>query len=171
MAWRAREIGAAVTAAPRFLVGALMIVVTLLVNVEIAFRFFINLPLDAVSEIVLTLFPWLSLLGAAVAITVPGANVALHLLNARMSPRARILVGILINVTTAAFGLFLIVQGLSYTAMTGSEISNELEIPRSWQTSAFPVTGVLFIVYSAIGLFRLWCPSTQNEPSIHSGAP
>lgn len=158
-----RDIGAALAAAPRYLVGALMIVITLLVNVEIFLRFFVNLPLDAVSEIVLTLFPWLSLLGAAVALTIPGAHVALHLMNPRMSRRKRLFLDVLMNLTTASFGVFLVIQGINYSAMTGSEISNELEIPRSWQTGAFPAVGVLFIIYSVVAMARMRRKALKHE--------
>ena len=142
-------------AAPRYLVGILMITVTLLINAEIFLRFFINLPLDGVSEIVLALFPWLSLLGAAVAIGVPGAHVALHLLEGRIPQRAKVLISVLINVATIAFGLFLIVQGTNYAAMTSGEISNVLEIPRPWEIYPFIVAGALFGVSSLIAIVKL----------------
>lgn len=160
--WGAREVGAAALAAPRYLLGALLIIVTLLINLEVFLRFFINLPLDAISEIVLTLFPWLIMLGAAVALTVPGANVAIHLLSGRLSFRGRMLLVLLNNLAAILFGLFLIVQGSNYTAMVGGEISNELEIPRIWQSSAFPVAGMLFIIYSIVATFRMLRPSPQT---------
>lgn len=150
-----RSARGALTAAPRYAVGLLLIVVTLLVNVEVALRFVFNLPLDAISELVLLLFPWLTLLGAAVAITIEGSNVALHLFSGRVSPGWRKAIRALIGIAAATFGVFMIVQGLRYTDMTSGELSNVLEIPRSWEIGAFPVAGVLFIVYSVQMLLAL----------------
>jgi len=152
----------ALAAAPRYAVGLLLIVVTLLVNVEVALRFVFNLPLDAISELVLLLFPWLTLLGAAVAITIEGSNVALHLLSGHVSPGWRKAIRGLIAVAAAAFGSFMIVQGLRYTEMTSGELSNVLEIPRSWEIGAFPVAGVLFIIYSVQMLLALRRPGVEH---------
>ena len=151
--WLARVVGTGMLTGSRYIVGALMILVTLLINIEIVLRFFLNLPLDAVSEIVLLLFPWMALLGAAVAITVIDANVALHLLSGRVSHRGRVVIHILGRIATIAFVLFMIVGGARYTVMTSGELSNVLEIPRSFEVGAFPVAGVLFILFSlrAIG--------------------
>src|SRR4051812_33392991 len=99
----ARNIGTALVAAPRYLVGALVIVITLLVNAEIFLRFFVNLPLGRVGEVVLALFPWLSLVGGGVGLTIPGAHVALPFLNPPMSRRKRGFVDVLINLSAAAF--------------------------------------------------------------------
>ena len=153
---------AALAAVPRYVVGALLIVVTFLVNVEVALRFLLNLPLDAISEVVLLLFPWLSLLGAAVAITVEGANVALHLFSGRLSSGWRKAMRALISTAAAVFGSFMIVQGLRYTEMTSGELSNVLEIPRSWEIGAFPVAGVLFFIYSVQMLVAL--RHAEHEP-------
>ena len=147
--------GAALAAVPRYIVGALLIVITLLVNVEVALRFVINLPLDAISEIVLLLFPWLTMLGAAVALTVEGTNVGLHLFSARVTPPLRKALRIVTCVGAASFGVFMIVEGLHYTQMTGSELSHVLQIPRAWETAVFPVSGLLFLIYSVRMLLPL----------------
>ena len=125
-----------------------MIIVTLLVNVEVVLRFFLSLPLDGLSEVVLLLFPWLSLMGAAVAFDTNDANVALHLLDGRLSERAKARIEVFVGLTALAFGLFLILQGANYAMMTRGETSNTLEISRSWEIFAFPVSGLLIIAYS-----------------------
>ena len=144
-----------VAAVPRYVVGALMIVITLLVNIEVALRFFVNLPLDSLSELVLLLFPWLSLIGAAVAFDTIGANVAIHLLGDHLSKRAHDRLGVAIGAATLGFGLFLIVYGTGYALMTRSELTNTLEISRSWDIVAFPVSGTLIILYSLRTIWRL----------------
>jgi len=150
-------------ASSRYIVGALMILVTLLINIEIVLRFFLNLPLDGVSEVVLMLFPWLALLGAAVAITVVDANVALHLLSGRVSRRGRVAIEVLGRLATSAFGLFMIVEGVRYAVMTQGELSNVLEIPRPLEVAAFPVAGVLFIAFSVRAIGPLMGGETTKE--------
>ena len=153
----------ALSSVPRYCVGALMIVVTILVNVEVALRFFVNLPLDALSEIVLLLFPWLSLLGAAVAFDTVGANVALHIVDDYLTERGRVRVDTFVSLATLGFGIFLIVQGVNYTALTRGEVSNTLEISRSWEILAFPVSGALIIAYSVWAIWtRVWSKSAAR---------
>lgn len=149
---RARQL----SAAPRYLVGGLMIVITVLVNVEVAFRFLLNLPLDGLSEMVIMLFPWLTLLGAAVALGTPRANVALHLLEGRLSERPMARIRGVIGLVTFAFGLFMVVQGARYALMTRGELSNVLDISRSWEILAFPVAGLLFCAYSLVPIVRMF---------------
>ena len=133
--------------APRYAVGALMIAIVLMVNIEVGLRFGLNLPLDAISEVVLLLFPWLSLLGAAVAVGT-GAHMSFRLLDGRLAGRSKAALEALVSVATVAFGIFLIVQGINYATMRYGEVTNVLGISRSWEVLAFPVSGVLVVAYS-----------------------
>lgn len=161
--WLARVVGAGLLTSSRYMVGALIILVTLLINIEIVLRYFLNLPLDGISEVVLMLFPWLALLGAAVAITVVDANVALHLLSGRVSSRGRVVIQVLGRLATSAFGLFMIVEGTRYAMMTRGELSNVLNIPRPLEVGAFPVAGILFIVFSLRAIRPLIGGETTKE--------
>lgn len=140
--------------APRYVVGAIMIAVVALVNVEVALRFALNLPLDAISEIVLLLFPWLSLLGAAVAVGT-GAHMALHLLDGRLTNRSKIAIRVFVDVAILVFGAFLIVQGINYVLLRQGEVTNVLTLSRSWEVLAFPVSGALIIAYTLRSLATL----------------
>ena len=151
---------------PRYAVGALMIVVTLLINAEVGLRFFVNLPLDSISEIVLLLFPWLTLIGAAVAFNTDGANVALHLLDEHLGERSRLRIRMLVAVATLAFGVFFIWQGINYATMTRGELSNVLEISRSWEIFAFPVSGVLMAAYSLRTIVQLVGALVRMPPGL-----
>jgi len=157
-----------VSAAPRYCVGALMIVVTILVNVEVALRFFLDLPLDALSEIVLLLFPWLSMVGAAVAFDTVGANVALHLLGGHLTARARARMAVFVSFTALGFGVFLIFQGTNYALMTRNELTNTLEISRSWDIVAFPICGALIVAYSLRSIWMLLRRKVDTSPDVAS---
>jgi len=133
--------------APRYVVGVLMIATVLMISAEVGFRFVLNLPLDAISETVLLVFPWLSMLGAAVAVGT-GAHMSLHLLDGRLTGRSQAVLEAFVMVATIAFGLFLIVQGLNFATMRHGEVTNVLGLSRSWEVLAFPVSGVLVVAYS-----------------------
>jgi TRAP-type C4-dicarboxylate transport system permease small subunit len=112
--------------------------------------------LDAISEVVLLLFPWLTMLGASVALTTDGANVALHLFSGHASRKCRIILRLVTCVAAAVFGAFVIIQGVRYAQMTVNELSNVLEISRAWETAAYPVSGMLFIFFSIRTLVRIY---------------
>jgi len=151
---------------PRFFVGALMIVIMLLVNVEVVLRFFLNFPLDWVSEVVLSLFPWLSMLGAAVAFNTFGANIALHIFDGHLSEKAKSRIGVFVNTATLFFGVFLILFGFSYMLLTSGEVTNTLEISRSWEILAFPISGVLIVAYSMGSIWTLLHPSPNSGTDV-----
>lgn len=139
---------------PRYLVGIIMIIVTVLINIEVVLRFFFNLPLDAVSELILLLFPWMSLLGAAVALETVGANVTLSMLDSRLSKRGKMWLHVFVSLSAFVFSTFMVTQGMNYATMTSDELTNVLAISMSWDTAAFPVAGVLFAIYSLYSIVK-----------------
>lgn len=155
-----------ILSAPRYAVGTLMIVIAMLINIEVVLRFFFNLPIGALSEIILLLFPWLALLGAAVAVDTVGANVTLHLLDPHLSSRSRTIIRAFVGLAAFGFSTFLIVQGVNYAEMTGGELTNVLGISMSWDTAAFPVSGALFAVYSLTSILKLLRHREANPPEV-----
>jgi TRAP-type transport system small permease protein len=141
-------------AVPRYLVGIIMIILTILINVEVGLRFFFDLPLDAISELIILLFPWMSLLGAAVALETVGANVTLSMLDPRLSQRGKMWLRVFVSLSAFVFSTFMMTQGIKYATMTSGEITNVLAISMSWDTAAFPVAGVLFAIYSLHSIIR-----------------
>lgn len=89
------------------------------------------------------------------AIDTAGVNVTLELLHPHLSQRARIIVRVFVGLAAFVFSTFLILQGINYADMTGGELTNVLEISMSWDTAAFPVTGVLFAFYSLASIVKL----------------
>lgn len=149
-----RDIGRLLVAVPRYVVGIIMIIVTVLINIEVALRFFFNLPLDAISELILLLFPWMSLLGAAVALETVGANVTLSILDSRLGRRGKMWIHIFVSLSAFVFSTFMVTEGMNYAAMTSDELTNVLAISMNWDTAAFPVAGALFAIYSLYSIVR-----------------
>jgi TRAP-type C4-dicarboxylate transport system permease small subunit len=154
------------TAGPRYIVGSLMLVIAVLINVEVVLRYFFNLPIGALSELIILLFPWLALLGAAVALDTAGANVTLQLLDPHLSPRGRTIIRVLVDLTAFAFGIFLMLEGTDYAEMTSGELTNVLAVSMSWDTVAFPVAGALFVIYSLHSLARLLRRGGEAHPAL-----
>jgi TRAP-type C4-dicarboxylate transport system permease small subunit len=144
-----------ITSIPRYIIGVLVVVIVLLINVEVVLRYFFNLPIGSLSEIILLLFPWLSLLGAAVALDTEGANVTLQLLDPHLGRRGKGVVRAFVSLSAFALALFLMLEGIDYAEMTSGELTNVLEISMSWDTVAFPVAGALFAAYSLSSIVRL----------------
>lgn len=157
-----------ISSGPRYVIGVLIVVIVILINVEVALRYFLNLPIGALSEIILLLFPWLSLLGAAVALETAGANVTLQLFESRLGKQARTMMRLFVDLAALVFGIFLILQGTNYAEMTAGEVTNVLGVSMSWDTAAFPVGGILFVTYSVWAIVRLLRQAGKDRPDVTS---
>lgn len=157
-----------ISSVPRYVVGVLIVVIVILINVEVVLRYFFNLPIGALSEIILLLFPWLSLLGAAVALETVGANVTLQLFESRLGKLARTVIRLFVGLAALVFGIFLILQGTNYAEMTAGEVTNVLGVSMSWDTAAFPIAGVLFVTYSFWAIVRLLRRAGKDRPDVTS---
>lgn len=155
-----------ISSVPRYVIGVLMVVIVIVINIEVALRYFFNLPIGAISEIIILLFPWLSLLGAAVALETVGANVTLQLLDPYLSKRARTIIQVFVDLAAFVFGIFLILQGTNYAEMTAGEFTNVLAVSMSWDTAAFPIAGILFVVYSLWSIVRLLRRAGGDPPDV-----
>lgn len=139
--------------------AALMLAVVAFMNVEVLLRFFLNLPLAAVSEISTLLFFWLSMLGAALAVPA-GAHMVVQPLRNRLGRVGCRALDAISTCSLLAVGAFLLVSGAEYTASVSGEIFPVMGMSPAWQAAAFPVSGGLVIFFTIARVF-----SRAQEPS------
>lgn len=124
-----------------------MIALVVLISLEVTLRFFFNAPLDWIGEVAILLFIWMSLLGAAAAVET-GTHMALTPLAQRVSARTARTLDLFVTVAIVAFGSFLLVSGLQYTASVSQQVKTVTHIPVSWEAAAMPAAGALMIFFA-----------------------
>jgi TRAP-type C4-dicarboxylate transport system permease small subunit len=137
----------------RMVLAVLMLGLVALISVEVILRFFFNLPLDSVTEIASLLFIWLSMLGAAAAVPL-AAHMAVHPLDNRAGPVATVALRAVTTAAALAFGIFMTVSGNQFTASLAGQTLPVTGVSSMWEASAFPVCGVLMIVFTLIDAGR-----------------
>ena len=142
----AREIFRLALRIPEYLAGAMVLVLTALVNVEVALRYFLNMPVAQVDEVVRLLFVWISFLGAAVAVG-KGAHMSLEFLQGRLSPRLYLLLGRLSILLVIAFGAYLAVDGVRFEGQAFASYLTITGWSTGWQFLVVPLSGALMVLY------------------------
>lgn len=139
--------------AVRVMLGILMLAMVALISIEVILRFFLNLPLDSVTEIASFLFVWLSMLGAAAAVPL-GAHMAIHPLHNRVAPSVTAAAHITTTIAVLAFSIFLALSGYQFTASLTGETLPVTGVASAWEAAAFPASGALMVIFTLIDAVR-----------------
>lgn len=139
-----------VVGAVRMLLGILMLGLVGLISVEVVLRYFLNLPLDSVTEIASFLFVWLVMLGAAAAVPL-GAHMAIHPLHKLAGPVVTVGVRAVTTIAALAFGAFLALSGYEFTTSLSDATLPVTGISSIWEAAAFPASGALMVIFTLLG--------------------
>jgi TRAP-type C4-dicarboxylate transport system permease small subunit len=137
----------------RLLLGILMLALVGLISVEVILRYFLNLPLDSVTEVASFLFVWLAMLGAAAAVPL-GAHMAVHPLRRYAGRIATTSVYAVTTIAALAFGAFLTLSGYRFTTSLSGETLPVTGVSSTWEAAAFPTGGALMLVFTLLGAGR-----------------
>lgn len=137
----------------RVLLGVLMLALVGLISVEVMLRYFLNLPLDSVTEVASFLFIWLAMLGAAAAVPL-GAHMAIHPLRRHEGAIVKASVQGVMTLATLAFGVFLTVSGYQFATSLSDETLPVTGIQSIWEAAAFPVSGALMLGFTLLQAVR-----------------
>jgi len=117
-------------------------------------------------EIARGCFTWLVFLGAAVGVK-QHAHFRLHLLVAKLSPRAQQAAEVFGFLMVIVLGLVLIQQGWALVELGQFQQTPVMGLSKFWIYVAIPVGGALMLLYTLPPLFRslrlaaTWSPSPQ----------
>lgn len=138
------------------LLTAGVVVITLEVLVEVAFRYVLQKPLAWGAEVSQTLLVWITFIGAALALYRGEHMVISLLVNKLSSPRARRAVLALGHLTVLAFLVLGFWAGWLVVDRTWSMRTTTLQIPAGVLYLAFPSGCLLMIIVALRDLVQVW---------------
>lgn len=140
--------------------GAVMSVIVLL---QIIFRFVVFVPLPWSEELARYLMIWTGMVGSFVAMR-QGRHIGVTMVVDRLPPRAALAVSIFVQAVTIAFLVVLARQGLALTLVNLQQLSPAMRIPMFYPYLAVPVGAVLMILELAAGILQDICPAEAGRP-------
>lgn len=139
----------AVDAIVRWVIIALMLVMTVAVCLQILFRYVFNVPLGWSEEMARFAFVWVSFFGASALMRMrEHINVTIFL--DRLPARLQTVGVFLANLVAVLCVYFFIVGGIALTANEWRQLAPATEIPMGWVYLAIPVSSGLMAIWVAI---------------------
>ena len=132
---------------PEYTIGIFVILVSLVVFIQIVFRYFLNFSLGWSDELARILFIWISLLGATVCVK-RGQHFSFSVLAARLGKRNSHILHAVATLLVISFCLFFTWYGYKSFLLSFRQNFIVLEIPWAWAFAAVPISGALMGVYS-----------------------
>ncbi len=147
------------------LLGITMSVVVIL---QVVFRFVIYVPFPWSEELARYLMIWMGLVGSFVALR-RGRHIGVNSLVDRFPPALRRATAIGLHLVLIAFLVLIAREGLNLALFNASQKSPAMMIPMFYPYLAIPVGAALMIVELFAGFFKLLSPS-KPRPGAREGA-
>jgi TRAP-type C4-dicarboxylate transport system permease small subunit len=130
-----------------YIAAILLTLMTVLVFLQVLFRYWLHLPLDWGEEVSRYLFIWSAMLGAAIA-TKRRAHFGIDFLVRILPSPAQKGIAIGVNLCICALLGLIAVQGARLAVLNLSQISPTLFIPMGFPYAAIPVCALLMLIYT-----------------------
>ena len=130
-----------------YIAAILLTLMTVLVFLQVLFRYWLHLPLDWGEEVSRYLFIWSAMLGAAIA-TKRRAHFGIDFLVKILPSFAQKGIAIGVNLCICALMGLIAVQGARLAVLNLSQISPTLFIPMGLPYAAIPVCALLMLIYT-----------------------
>ncbi len=131
----------------------LVSVMTLIVFLQVIYRYILVEPLHWSEEMARYLFVWLSLLGAALAFQKRG-HFGFEVLVQRFSPRKRRVLGVAIHLLAGFLLSVLLVQGILLVEKTSSQESPAMGMAMGWAYACIPVGAALMLFHLLVIMIK-----------------
>lgn len=140
----------------------LVSVMTMIVFLQVVYRYVLAEPLHWSEEMARYLFVWLSLLGATLAFQKRG-HFGFEILYQKFSPRNRNILGVIIHLLVGFLLSILLFQGIFLVQKTASQESPAMGIAMGWAYACIPV-GAALMLYHLVVIFIKDAPSLHPSP-------
>ena len=132
---------------------ALVSGMTVIVFLQVVYRYLLTQPLVWSEELARYLFVWLSLLGAALALQKRG-HFGFEILYQRFSPSKRQVLGFLIHILIGLLLVILLLQGVTLVEKTVQQESPAMGIAMGWAYACIPVAAALMLFHLIVIFFK-----------------
>jgi len=134
---------------------AMLAITTIIIFLQVLFRYVLTQPLSWTEETARFLFVWVALLGAAVAFK-DRSHFTITMLTDRFPPRMRLAMQVVVALGTTWLLGILMREGLFVAGLNHIQESPAIGIPMSVPYMAIPVGAGLGIVFLWLDLFIYW---------------
>ncbi len=141
----------------RALIMVLMAVMVIAVTWQVITRYVFSRPSSYTEELATFLLIWISLLGGAYALRVR-AHLGIDVLVQRLRPARRRVAEYLAYLAVITFAVVVLIYGgarLMYVTLHLEQLSPAFQLPVGYVYSVIPLSGVLMIFYSVVGMLEL----------------
>ncbi len=128
-------------------------VMTLVVFLQVVFRYALGRPLDWSEELARYLFVWLSVLGAALAVQ-KGGHFGLEFFRHLLPGPGKRFIRVLIHFLMAIVVLVILFQGITLVQMTRQQESPAMSISMAWAYASLPTGAGLMAVHLLVALLK-----------------
>ncbi len=146
----------------KYMSAILLGAMTILVFLQVLFRYVLNHPLDWSEELSSFAFVWMSLLGASIGLK-RNENPRLDLFINQFSQSAQRIVAGLYNITILFLLAVLFIYGWRLTANMVSQTTAALGYSVSYVYAVLPVSAAIMFVHLAVQTVSLFHPKDQEE--------
>mgnify|MGYP001484175538 FL=1 len=147
-----------------YVAAILVSVMTVLVFLQVLFRYWLHLPLDWGEEVSRYLFIWSAMLGAAIA-TKRRAHFGIDFLVKILPSPAQKGIAIGVNLCICALLGLIAVQGTRLAVLNLSQISPTLFIPMGFPYAAIPACALLMLIYTIAETWAIAAGAKKKEGS------
>lgn len=143
------QVQRAIDAAVRWLIIALMGVMTVTVSLQILFRYVFNVPLGWSEEAARFAFVWVAFFGAS-ALLRTREHINVTVFTDRFPARLRTACVLVANLCGLVCIYFFLVGGIDLTRNEWNQLAPALEIPMGWVYLAIPVSGAFMALWAVL---------------------
>ncbi len=130
-----------------YVAAVLLSAMTIVVLLQVLFRYWLHLPLDWGEEVSRYLFIWSAMLGAGIA-TKRRAHFGIDYIVKTLPSGAQRTIAVGINVCICGFLGLIAVQGTRLAILNLSQISPVLSVPMGVPYAAIPLCALLMLIYT-----------------------
>jgi TRAP-type C4-dicarboxylate transport system permease small subunit len=141
--------------------AVILAAMTVLVFMQVLFRYWLHLPLDWGEEVSRYLFIWGAMLGAAIAVR-RRAHFGIDLLVKTLPLSVRRPLALAVSLCVCGLQGIVIIQGAKLTLINMSQVSPTLFIPMGVPYAAIPISG-FFMLLSVIAEMRTVFSGAGNQ--------
>ncbi|MEW6185922.1 MAG: TRAP transporter small permease [Thermodesulfobacteriota bacterium] len=143
--------------------GFLLALLTLVVFLQVLFRYVLTQPLSWSEEMARYLFVWLSILGAALGVQKKG-HFGLDFFQRMLPEKMKGVLGLIMHLLMIMVTMVILYQGVRLVQMTRLQESAAMAISMAWAYGALPVGAGLMTIHLLTGFCkRLWPEKKPGE--------